>query len=183
MAKVELIMPKMGESVAEATITNWLKAEGDMIEMDETVLEIATDKVDSEVPSPVSGILVKTLFNVDDVVEVGQAIAIIETEGEDSGDSVETESVSEGIEEKIEEVAVSVSVSSDSKIETDKFLSPLVKSIVAKENISAQELESIAGSGMNERITKHDILSFVEQRGAAPKTSSAKPAKAAPAAA
>ncbi|MGL2964842.1 dihydrolipoamide acetyltransferase family protein [Flavobacterium sp. RSB2_4_14] len=165
MAKFELKLPKMGESVAEATITNWLKNVGDSIAMDEAVLEIATDKVDSEVPSEVSGILIEQLFGKDDVVKVGQTIAIIETEGGSveiaQSESVVTPSVVEV--QKTIEVAKEAVAPADFKT-SDKFFSPLVKNIATAEGISISELESISGSGKDGRVTKEDILKFVENR-------------------
>ena len=175
MAQVELIMPKMGESVAEATVIKWLKNVGDTIEMDESVLEIATDKVDSEIPSSIEGVLVKQLFKEDDVVLVGQAVAIIDTnadatqidekpvvakvEVEPSEELVKIEKI---IEETIE--TTSIPKSSDS----NKFFSPLVRSIAQKEGISGSELESISGSGKNGRVTKKDILAYLSKRSTAP---------------
>ncbi|MEC4003930.1 dihydrolipoamide acetyltransferase family protein [Flavobacterium sp. SUN052] len=165
MAKFELKLPKMGESVAEATITNWLKEVGDKIEMDEAVLEIATDKVDSEVPSEVAGILIEKLFGKDDLVQVGQTIAIIETEG-GSVDAPKTEEVAAPI---VAEVAKKVEVAKETVAPadfsgSDKFFSPLVKNIAKEEGVSIAELESISGSGKDGRVTKEDILKFVESR-------------------
>lgn len=170
MAKFELKLPKMGESVAEATITNWLKNVGDTIEMDEAVLEIATDKVDSEVPSEVSGVLVEQLFQKDDVVKVGQTIAIIETEG----GSVETPKATEVAAPIIAEVTKTVETAKESVAPADfsgseKFFSPLVKNIANQEGVSIAELESISGSGKDGRVTKDDILKFVESRKSTPK--------------
>ena len=172
MAKFELKLPKMGESVAEATITSWLKEVGDTIDMDEPVLEIATDKVDSEVPSEVDGVIVEILFNVDDVVAVGQTIAIIETEGEGS---VTTEApkketapaaVAE-IEKTIVEAKDSVAAVADFS-DSDKFYSPLVKNIAKEEGISLAELEAIQGSGKEGRVTKNDMLAYLKNRGNQP---------------
>lgn len=166
MAKFELKLPKMGESVAEATITNWLKNVGDHIEVDETVLEIATDKVDSEVPSEVEGILVEILFQVDDVVQVGQTIAIIETEGgEEITETSETEEPVQAViaEEVLEQGKQAAAVADFSG--SEKFFSPLVKNIAKEEGISLQELESIAGTGKEGRVTKNDVLTYVKQRG------------------
>jgi len=171
MAKFELKLPKMGESVAEATITSWLKEVGDTIELDEAVLEIATDKVDSEVPSEVDGVLVETFFSVDDVVQVGQVLAIIETEGDDVDDSsVEDEIdeekdasyIVENIEQSINKVkeTVTPAVSSGTR-----FYSPLVKNIAKQESVSQQELDGIKGTGKEGRVTKNDILDFIENRG------------------
>lgn len=165
MAKFELKLPKMGESVAEATITNWLKNVGDTIAMDEAVLEIATDKVDSEVPSEVSGVLLEQLFGKDDVVQVGQTIAIIETEG----GAVEAPKAADVVAPIIAEVAKTVEVAKETVAPadfsgSDKFFSPLVKNIAAAEGVSVAELESISGSGKDGRVTKEDILKFVENR-------------------
>ena len=169
MAKFELKLPKMGESVAEATLTSWLKEVGDTIEEDEAVLEIATDKVDSEVPSEVTGVLVEKLFEVDDVIQVGQTIAVIEIAGkgivaEPSTAKTETviapaQEVIAAVEAPIVEVASSVVQSSDTR-----FYSPLVKNIAASEGISQQELDHISGSGKDGRVTKNDILQFVGNR-------------------
>ena len=166
MAKFELKLPKMGESVAEATVTNWLKKVGDTIEMDEAVLEIATDKVDSEVPSEVSGTLVEILFNTDDVVQVGQTLAIIETEG---GAVATTPEVKADAPVAIEEVAKAVQVAKEIVAPadfsgSDKFFSPLVKNIAKEEGISLAELESISGSGKDGRVNKEDILKYIEDR-------------------
>ena len=170
MAKFELKLPKMGESVAEATITNWLKKVGEKIEVDEAVLEIATDKVDSEIPSEVSGVLSEILFNVDDIVKVGQTIAIIEIEGvvsespiqESTKEEIVTEAVA-AVQETIETAINTVTTPSNFS-DSDKFFSPLVKNIAKQEGISISELESISGSGKEGRVTKEDILKFVESR-------------------
>ena len=169
MAKFELKLPKMGESVAEATITNWLKKVGETIDMDEAVLEIATDKVDSEVPSEVSGVLTEILFNVDDVVQVGQTIAIIETEGGAVAATPTAEVASAPIAaiEKTMEVAKEA-VSAADFSDSDKFFSPLVKNIAKEEGISLAELESISGSGKDGRVNKEDILSYIKNRGNQP---------------
>ena len=169
MARFELKLPKMGESVAEATITNWLKEVGDKIEADEAVLEIATDKVDSEVPSEVSGILVEQLFGKDDLVQVGQTIAIIETEGELSllvDKVIEEPSISKEVAEieKTIEVAKEITSIPQDFSNSDKFFSPLVKNIAKEEGISVTELENISGSGKEGRVTKEDILKYIENR-------------------
>ncbi|MEG0851035.1 MAG: dihydrolipoamide acetyltransferase family protein [Flavobacterium sp.] len=176
MARFELKLPKMGESVAEATITNWLKEVGDRIEADEAVLEIATDKVDSEVPSEVSGVLIELLFGKDDLVQVGQTIAIIETEGDAPAAQAVEETVvpveAVEIEKTIETVKEAVSVPQDFS-GSDKFFSPLVKNIAKEEGVSVAELNNIAGSGKDGRVTKEDILKFIENRKsgvAAPQT-------------
>ena len=182
MSRFELKLPKMGESVAEATITTWLKEVGDEIQFDEAVVEIATDKVDSEVPSEKKGVLVEKCFNVDDVVEVGQTIAIIETdEIEDPvvKDSIIDDNGTNPKDDNIDETEIS-SLETVSEIENSLneimpegepeinseagFLSPLVKNIVKKENISTDELSNIKGSGKNNRITKTDILNFLSNR-------------------
>jgi 2-oxoglutarate dehydrogenase E2 component (dihydrolipoamide succinyltransferase) len=170
MAKFELKLPKMGESVAEATVTNWLKKVGDKIEMDEAVLEIATDKVDSEVPSEVAGTLVEILFNADDVVQVGQTIAIIETEG---GAVVATPEVKADAPVAVAEVAKAVEVAKETVAPadfsaSDKFFSPLVKNIAKEEGISLAELEAIAGSGKDGRVNKEDLLNYIKNRGSQP---------------
>ncbi|SRX55388.1 dihydrolipoamide acetyltransferase family protein [Aequorivita sp. CIP111184] len=168
MAKFELKLPKMGESVAEATLTNWLKEVGDTIEADEAVLEIATDKVDSEVPSEVDGVLIEKLFNVDDVVQVGQTIAIIETAG-GSNESEKAVTESAPSPEAVKEVEKHVDTAkqaTQTPIENtgDRFYSPLVKNIAAAENISQTELDGISGTGKDGRVTKNDILDYVENR-------------------
>ena len=178
MARFELKLPKMGESVAEATITNWLKQIGDKIEADETVLEIATDKVDSEVPSEVSGILVEQLFAKDDLVQVGQTIAIIETEG-DSVPQIVKQEVVVPVEvaaiEKTMEVAKETLTTPTNFSDSEKFFSPLVKNIAKEEGISLTELENISGSGKDGRVTKEDILKFVSDRKTEPRAKSQEP--------
>ena len=167
MAEIELTMPKMGESVAEATITNWLKAEGDTIEAEEPVLEIATDKVDSEIPAPESGILKKILFQVDDVVKVGDTIAIIEVEG--TGSATAPAAVEEKAPKAVEEIQSSPSAVLTEELTKNspsgKFLSPLVRSIADKEGITGTELDQISGTGLNNRITKDDLVNYIENRG------------------
>ncbi|NND62095.1 MAG: 2-oxo acid dehydrogenase subunit E2 [Flavobacteriaceae bacterium] len=190
MARFELKLPKMGESVAEATVTNWLKNVGDTIEADEAVLEIATDKVDSEVPSEVDGVLVEQLFQVDDVVQVGQILAIIETEGEETESNAEPEAEeSPKVEpETVEAVEKTVEVAKETTQPTvsssgDRFYSPLVKNIAAAEGISQSELDAIIGSGKDGRVTKNDILAYLENRGATPPASQPSQAPASPTAA
>lgn len=173
MAKFELKLPKMGESVAEATITNWLKEVGDTIEADEAVLEIATDKVDSEVPSEVDGKLIEKLFQADDVVQVGQTIAIIETEGgSDNGSEGEMETPAESaMVKEVEETVASAKEtvqSSESYSDSNRFYSPLVRNIAKKEDVSLEELEKLEGSGKDGRVTKNDILGYLENRSSAP---------------
>lgn len=170
MARFELKLPKMGESVAEATITNWLKQVGDKIEADEAVLEIATDKVDSEVPSEVSGVLIEQLFGKDDLVQVGQTIAIIETEGGDTVAAIKETFVpveAEAIEKTVEAAKESVAVPANFS-DSEKFLSPLVKNIAAAEGVTVAELANISGTGKEGRVTKSDILDYVKNRGNQP---------------
>jgi 2-oxoglutarate dehydrogenase E2 component (dihydrolipoamide succinyltransferase) len=172
MPEVELIMPKMGESITEATILKWLKSEGDTIELDEPVLEIATDKVDSEVPSPVAGVLGKQFFGEDEVVEVGKAIATIITEGADVSPSpaapvAETSPAAQVAETVVAAQAVAVPAVLDSPA-PGRFYSPLVLNIAKSEGIGMDELERIPGSGKEGRVTKKDILSYVNNRSEAP---------------
>ena len=166
MAKFELLMPKLGESVQEATITKWFKKAGDKVEEDEPVLEIATDKVDSEIPSPVEGVIEKVLFNENDVVPVGKVIAIINMDGDES--SVSKEKDEPKTEEKKEEdKKTSQEKKITEKLETataTRFYSPLVKSIAQKEDIAVIELEKIEGTGINGRVRKQDILDYIENR-------------------
>ena len=174
-------MPKMGESVAEATITEWLKKEGDTISMDETVLTIATDKVDSDLPSPVSGKLSKILFQVNDVIQVGQVIAHISTESEENADStsskpelesketkpienIQTENIT--FNEKVPFVPTESTPSDGSKISREsagRFYSPLVRSIAKKEGLSQEILDSIPGTGNEGRVTKQDLMEFLNR--------------------
>lgn len=168
MAQVELIMPKMGESVAEATIIKWLKKEGDKIAADETVLEIATDKVDSEIPSTAEGTLIKRLFNEGDVVQVGKAIAIISTDANAvvEAPKVEVPVVAQATAQK--EVAVSAVaevVTIDKNSVSGKFYSPLVRTIAQQEGISMAELDNIQGTGTNGRVTKNDVLAYIPNKG------------------
>lgn len=167
MAQYELLLPKMGESVAEATIIKWVKAAGDAIDADESVLEIATDKVDSEVPSPVAGTLVKTLFNEGDVVKVGAVIAIIETEA-GAVTAAPTLQAPVAVPNAIPGIDLTETKSESPRISNaeNRFYSPLVKSIAASEGLSQQELDSIAGSGNDGRVTKNDILNYLSNRKA-----------------
>ncbi len=172
MAKFELKLPKMGESVAEATLTSWLKEVGDTIEEDEAVLEIATDKVDSEVPSEVSGVLVEKLFDVDDVIQVGQTIAVIEIEGENAVQEtnvVAKETISTPTPEVVAKVEADIEEAQGVVQSSDKrFYSPLVKNIAAAEKVSQQELDGISGTGNEGRVTKKDILQYIDNRIAQP---------------
>jgi 2-oxoglutarate dehydrogenase E2 component (dihydrolipoamide succinyltransferase) len=177
MAQYELLLPKMGESVAEATIIKWTKQPGDQIQLDDTILEIATDKVDSEVPSPVAGKLVKQLFAADDVVQVGAVIAIIETDSIPEPEfsipvAVGNEQAVVKEETKLEEKQIpgvdqltEKATVVPNEFKSDRFYSPLVKSIATQENISATELDQIQGTGAEGRLTKDDLLSYLEGKG------------------
>jgi 2-oxoglutarate dehydrogenase E2 component (dihydrolipoamide succinyltransferase) len=166
MAQMEIRLPKMGESVTEATITNWLKNIGDSVAMDEALVEVATDKVDNELPSEAEGILVKIFFEKDQVAQVGDVIAIISSDG-----ALDTESPAPSVSELIKEIAPIVNNEVQSLIQpvsdsnSNKFYSPLVRSIAEKEGISNNELDSILGTGQDGRVTKKDILDFVSIRG------------------
>lgn len=168
MANFDLIMPKMGESVAEATIIKWSKNEGDKIKIDETVLEIATDKVDSEIPSPFEGTLIKCLFKEGDVVQVGTVIGVISSDANASVSDTpktsapETKTVNES-KQPAQNNAGSASSNND-YTSSDKFYSPLVKSIAKEEGISLSELDSIKGTGQEGRVTKADILAYIPNR-------------------
>lgn len=169
MPTVELLMPKLGESIIEATILTWNKQVGDNVEVDEAVLEIATDKVDSEVPSEVAGKITKLLFEEGDVVPVGTAVAIIETEGgEDSQQSssqdAPAESAVEAVQETVEVAKAQVHSESINQSEGSRFYSPLVMSMAKEEDVSMQELESISGTGKDGRVTKYDMQSFLANR-------------------
>ena len=188
MAKFELKLPKMGESVAEATINSWLKDIGDRVEVDESVVEISTDKVDSDVPSEVSGILIEKMFDTDAVVEVGQTFAIIETDADIHEPSLEvsvneedTSTVIPSITQSSDEVeAVEATVSAAKSFAApvssngNRFYSPLVKNIAKKEGISQAELDEISGSGKAGRVTKTDILDYLDNRKSTQPTSSEK---------
>ncbi|MEO2052765.1 MAG: dihydrolipoamide acetyltransferase family protein [Allomuricauda sp.] len=173
MSKFELKLPQMGESVAEATLTAWLKEVGDTIEMDEAVFEIATDKVDSEVPSEVEGVLVEKRFNVDDVIKVGEVVAVIQVEGDvadTSGGDEAQEAVEETVAEPVQQlekqmtqVQESVAVAPDFS-SSERFYSPLVKNIAKEEGVSMDELEAIVGTGKEGRVTKNDIMAYLESR-------------------
>jgi len=174
MAKFELKLPKMGESVAEATINSWLKDVGDRVEMDESVVEISTDKVDSDVPSEVGGILVEKKFKVDQVVEVGQTIAIIETEDEAQAEppketpKVSEQSIPAPDPEIIADIQDTVDIAKTAAIPISsngtRFYSPLVKNIAKKEGVLQVELDQIEGSGKGGRVTKNDMLAYIEKR-------------------
>ena len=183
MGKYQLKLPKMGESIAEATITKWLKDVGDNVEIDESLVEIATDKVDSDVPSEYKGKLIKKNFEVNDVVKVGEVIAEIETDMIDNDntiikskeikDEIMVEDVKDEIsnEDVLQDIPSIELLDKDDKVDiqktkskSDKFYSPLVKNIAKKEKISGHELDSIIGSGKDGRVTKQDILSYLKSR-------------------
>lgn len=171
MASVEMLMPKMGESIVEGTVLTWLKKEGDSIEQDESVLEVATDKVDTEVPAIHEGILKKILVQEGEVVAVGAPIAIIETSSEESGAASSQDEIITEREELIavapEQTASLISSTASpvsSGLADDRFYSPLVKNIAKEEGISREELSKIPGTGKDNRVTKQDILSFLEKR-------------------
>lgn len=180
MAQFELTMPKMGESVAEATIIKWTKNEGDSIKIDETVLEIATDKVDSEIPSPFEGKLIKKLFNENDVVQVGAVIAIISSDATASvAETPKTVAPTQQTTTPIATTPLATAENVDFS-GSDKFYSPLVKSIAKEEGISLSELESIRGTGQEGRVTKADILAYLPNRNKQTTTTVAAAEKAAP---
>lgn len=199
MAQIEIRLPKMGESVTEATITNWLKEVGDTIELDEPLVEVATDKVDNELPSEAEGVLVKQLFQKDEVAQVGDVIAIISTDGDapsndSSAPAAEKEASTSAASESVAPAVVAESITAEVATMTanvngngavsktgpsGKFYSPLVRSIAEKEGVSMSELETISGSGQNGRVTKKDILGYIDgDRSAA---TVAAPAPSAPA--
>lgn len=168
--KIEILLPKMGESVDEATITGWLKNEGDIIEEDDLIVEIATDKVDSEVPSEVSGVLIKKLCKINDVVRVGQPIALIETSSETKSISV-SEKPDIEIKDTNEETKpidfiknAEILIDKNEFKSSEKFYSPLVKNISKKEGVSIEELNSISGTGKNGRVTKNDLLNYISSK-------------------
>ena len=168
--KIEILLPKMGESVDEATITGWLKNEGDIIEEDDLIVEIATDKVDSEVPSEVSGLLIKKLCKINDVVRVGQPIALIETSSETKSISV-SEKPDIEIKDTNEETKpidfiknAEILIDKNEFKSSEKFYSPLVKNISKKEGVSIEELNSISGTGKNGRVTKNDLLNYISSK-------------------
>jgi 2-oxoglutarate dehydrogenase E2 component (dihydrolipoamide succinyltransferase) len=196
MAKYNLFLPRMGESVSEATIVKWTKGVGESIEIDDTIVEIATDKVDSDIPSPVSGKLVEQLFKEDEIAKVGEIIAIIEVEGDEEGTSINekgtqpTEPLTQTTESAVEsyqsEDQVDISeafldnqdsqttedsaipgleiISENQPAHTERFFSPLVKSIAFEEGISIDELQNVQGSGLEGRVTKQDIIKYISEK-------------------
>lgn len=174
--KVEMLMPQMGESITEATISKWLKQAGETVKKDEVILEISTDKVDSEIPAPASGVLSEVLFQAGDVVPVKSKIAIIDTEGAAAAASGNGAAAKKAAPQSTPSPAPAPSGENDQ--ESDRFFSPLVKGLAEKHRVPLKELESIRGSGQGGRITKQDFLNYVEskEKGAAA-TSSAPPAE------
>lgn len=188
MAQIEIRLPKMGESVTEATITNWLKNVGDTVAMDEPLVEVATDKVDNELPSEAAGVLVKQLFTKDQVAQVGDVIAIISTDGDaapaDTAPAAEAPKA-EAVEAITQSVAVAQTTANGhaplEKSASGKFYSPLVRSIAEKEGVSVSELDSLQGSGAAGRVTKKDIVAYLDNRGTAPAAAAQTATVAAPA--
>ena len=171
MAEYKLLLPSMGEGVMEATVINWLYNEGDTVQEDDSVVEIATDKVDSDVPTPVSGKIVKILIQKDEIAKVGEPIAILEIASENTSENITSEEPKTEIAAtpEVEIVAelekpLQVTSSAPQDFSGEIYLSPLVKSIAQQENISENELKSISGTGLEGRITKEDILAFVANR-------------------
>ncbi|MDE5418020.1 2-oxo acid dehydrogenase subunit E2 [Labilibaculum sp. DW002] len=173
MAKYEIFLPAMGEGIIEATITKLLKNEGDSVEEEDSIMEIATDKVDSEIPAPANGVIAKLLFEEGDIAQVGDVVAILVTEGEElatekadnTPEKVKTENtIAKNITPVVKEEN---SPTISNKTENGSFISPLVRTIAQKENISSEELNQIKGSGEGNRITKTDVLSYLENRKSA----------------
>ena len=168
MARYELIFPSLGESVTEAVVTNWLKKVGDPVEAEESIVEVSTDKVDTEVPTDVSGILAEIKFQVNDVVKVGEVIAVIETQEEISTSEEKLDVVQQSVASLEKNIAnIQQSTSAQPQVDfskTERFYSPLVKNIAKKEGISLSELDSIKGTGLNDRVTKSDILDYLSHR-------------------
>ena len=168
MARYELIFPSLGESVTEAVVTNWLKKVGDPVEAEESIVEVSTDKVDTEVPTDVSGILAEIKFQVNDVVKVGEVIAVIETQEEISTSGEALDVVQQSVASLEKNIAnIQQSTLAQPQIDfskTERFYSPLVKNIAKKEGISLCELDSIKGTGLNDRVTKSDILDYLSHR-------------------
>jgi 2-oxoglutarate dehydrogenase E2 component (dihydrolipoamide succinyltransferase) len=182
MANFDIIMPKMGESIEEATITNWFVKEGDMIEEDDVLLEIATDKVDSEIPSPVEGVVKKIFFKQDEVVAVGTVIAVIGLDGDDSSSTDEkAETVIEKEVSDSEPEVIHEKENDDPVVSSQgRFYSPLVRTIAGKEGVSQDELDAIEGSGLNGRVRKEDLLKYLENKGGALPVQSKKVVASAP---
>ena len=168
MARYELIFPSLGESVTEAVVTNWLKKVGDPVEAEESIVEVSTDKVDTEVPTDVSGILAEIKFQVNDVVKVGEVIAVIETQEEISTSGEKLDVVQQSVASLEKNIAnIQQSTLAQPEVDfskTERFYSPLVKNIAKKEGISLSELDNIKGTGLNDRVTKSDILDYLSHR-------------------
>jgi 2-oxoglutarate dehydrogenase E2 component (dihydrolipoamide succinyltransferase) len=188
MARFEIVMPKLGESIIEATITKWLKNVGDTVKEDESILEIATDKVDSEIPSPVEGIMLERLFNEGDVIAIGTVIAVIDMGGEDAPATSKPKSEITAAPEPVKAKPAPAAVKTSAEVVTEpvndsiqpasgRFFSPLVKNIAKQENIPAAELENIPGTGTEGRVTKQDLLNYIANRSSIPNRASS-PAKA-----
>ncbi|SFB56750.1 dihydrolipoamide acetyltransferase family protein [Algoriphagus aquimarinus] len=188
MAIVEMLMPKMGESIIEGTVLTWLKNEGDTIEQDESVLEVATDKVDTEVPSTHAGVLKQILAKEGDVIAVGAPIAIIETSGEEKSAPVNPEPIANQLKDELiasapENTAsiLEAPINSDSLDSGDeRFYSPLVQSIAKEEGISKAELSKIPGSGKDARVTKQDMMDYLKSKSASAKPATSIPSISAP---
>ncbi|MCE4566553.1 2-oxo acid dehydrogenase subunit E2 [Maribellus sp. CM-23] len=172
MASFNIVMPKLGESIQEGTITKWFVKEGDTIEEDDMLFEVATDKVDSEIPSPVDGVVTKILYPEDSLVAVGEVLAVISLDGEVEESSEEAAPVEAKAEKAEAQDEAKESSVDDSRKLSNRFYSPLVKTIAKQENVSLEELESIEGSGASGRVQKKDILAYLENKGTepAPKT-------------
>lgn len=169
MANFDIVMPKLGESIIEATIIRWLKKEGDSIAEDEPIVEIATDKVDSEIPSPVAGVIKKIFFKENDLVAVGQVIATVNMDGIETGQS-EANPALAAVEQALPVVPqTEIQAKKEAYSEPLRFYSPLVKNIAKQENLSFETLEHIKGSGKDGRLTKTDLLEYLKNRGAQPK--------------
>lgn len=175
MANFELVMPKLGESIIEATIVRWHKKEGDQVLEDESIADLATDKVDSEIPSPVEGIITKLFYKEGDIVPVGKVIAIINLGGEEVAPAetpAKQEVAAPEAKVEIQAVATTADVAEvvETAVESDRFYSPLVRSIAKEENIPLSELENVSGTGKDNRLTKQDILDYIKNRGSKPAT-------------
>lgn len=187
MASFNIVMPKLGESIQEGTITKWFVKEGDTVEEDDMLFEVATDKVDSEIPSPVDGVISKILYPEDSLVAVGEVLAVVSLDGEAEDDASEEGATTASEAETSAAASEKTDVASDvddSRQRSTRFYSPLVKTIAKEENVSLDELEQIEGSGAGGRVQKNDILAYIEKRKsekASPATAQQAPKTAAPA--